>query len=69
VAGRRVRSRPVRLDGRDRRTLAAFGVTVGGWAGWGAWRLIADGEVLIGTAVAGLAIVGALALWSALTGR
>jgi hypothetical protein len=44
-------------------------VSVGGGAAWFAWRLIRRGELMIGIAVSGLAVVGALALWSAATGR
>jgi hypothetical protein len=58
-----------RLSTSDRLTLAFFGVVVGGAAAWFAWRLIRRGELMIGVNVSGLAVVGALVLWSAVTGR
>jgi hypothetical protein len=61
----------VRLSTAERLALLAFGegVVVGGAAAWFAWRLIRRGERIVGISVAGLAGTGALALWSAVTGR
>jgi hypothetical protein len=59
----------VRLSPSDRLVLAGFGVVAGGAAAWFAWRLIRRGELMVGISVSGLAAVGTLALWSAVTGR
>jgi hypothetical protein len=60
---------PVRLSTPHRLALAFFGVVVGGAAAWFAWRLTRRGELMIGISVSGLAAVGALALWSAISER
>jgi hypothetical protein len=67
-AGSRTSS-PVRVSPSDRLALAFSGAVIGGAAAWCAWWLVGRGELLVGVSVAGLAVVGALALWSAATGR